>query len=116
VRADEVQLRLVDGTVWLTQVEMATLFETTPQNIAQHIRSVYDDGEPMQDATCKQVLQVRQEGSSQVRRETRLYNLKAILAVGYRCAAPRGAQFRRWATETLNDGSLGGEPLYLHVK
>lgn len=106
--ADELQLRLVDGTVWLTQAEIGKLFETTPQNITQHIRAVYGDGELFEEATCKQVLQVRQEGARQVRRNTRLYDLKVILAVGYRVRSPRGTQFRRWATETLNEYLVKG--------
>ncbi|MGE5512913.1 MAG: virulence RhuM family protein [Bacteroidota bacterium] len=106
--ADELQLRLVDGTVWLTQAEIATLFETTSQNITQHIRGVYDEGELTEEGTCKQFLQVRQEGKRQVRRTVRLYNLKMILAVGYRVRSPRGAQFRRWATETLNEYLVKG--------
>jgi len=106
--ADELQLRLVDGTVWLTQAEIATLFETTPQNITQHIRSILEDGELTEEATCKQLLQVRQEGSRQVRRNTKLYNLKMILAVGYRVRSPRGTQFRRWATTALEEYLVKG--------
>jgi hypothetical protein len=59
----EVQLRAEDGTVWLTQAQMADLFQTTPQNITQHVRSVYAEGELAAAATCKELLQVRQEGA-----------------------------------------------------
>lgn len=105
---DAVQLRLVDGTVWLTQAEIALLFETTPQNITQHLSAIYQQGELTPDATCKQSLQVRLEGERQVRRTTNLYNLAAILAVGYRVRSARGIQFRRWATEVLNDYLVKG--------
>ncbi len=105
---DEIQLRLADGSVWLTQAEIAALFESTPQNITQHLKSIFAEGELSEEATCKQDLQVRQEGGRSVSRRTRLYNLKAILAVGFRVRSPRGAQFRRWATETLNDYLVKG--------
>jgi hypothetical protein len=105
---DEIQLRLADGSVWLTQAEIAALFETTPQNITQHLKAVFAEGELSEEATCKQDLQVRREGARAVTRKTRLYNLKAILAVGYRVRSPRGAQFRRWATEALNEYLVKG--------
>jgi hypothetical protein len=105
---DEVQLRLADGSVWLTQAEIAALFETTPQNVTQHLKSVYDEGELAEEATCKQRLQVRQEGGRAVERNVKLYNLKAILAVGYRVRSPRGIQFRRWASEVLNEYLVKG--------
>lgn len=79
----EVQLRAEDGTVWLTQAQIAALFQTTPQNITQHIRSVYAEGELQEGATCKERLQVRQEGARQVSRTVRSYSLDVILAVGY---------------------------------
>jgi len=106
--ADEIQLRLVEGSVWLTQAEIGALFETTPQNITQHIRSIYAEGELIEEGTCKQLLQVRQEGARQVRRTTKLYNLKIILAVGYRVRSPRGTQFRRWATTALEEYLVKG--------
>ncbi|WP_322518012.1 virulence RhuM family protein [Rhodopseudomonas palustris] len=105
---DAVQLRLVDGTVWLTQAEIALLFETTPQNITQHLRAIFEQGELTPEATCKQSLQVRLEGERRVRRSTNLYNLNVILAVGYRVRSARGVQFRRWATEVLNDYLVKG--------
>ncbi|MGV6486845.1 virulence RhuM family protein [Stenotrophomonas bentonitica] len=98
----EVHLRAAEGTVWLTQAEMAALFQTTPQNITQHIQSVYDDAEIEQSATCKDYLQVRQEGNREVRRTVKTYRLELIMAVGFRVRSPRGAQFRRWAAEVLS--------------
>lgn len=105
---DQIQLRLEDGSVWLTQAEIGALFETTPQNITQHIRAILEEGELTEAATCKQILQVRQEGARHVRRNTKLYNLKMILAVGYRVRSPRGAQFRRWATTALEEYLIKG--------
>ena len=63
---DEIQLRLADGSVWLTQAEIAALFESTPQNITQHLKGIFAEGELSEEATCKQDLQVRQEGGRSV--------------------------------------------------
>jgi hypothetical protein len=71
-------------SIWLTQALMAELFAITPQNITQHLRAIYDEGELDEAATCKPYLQVRQEGTRQVQREVQHYSLPAILAVGYR--------------------------------
>lgn len=106
--ADELQLRLVDGTVWLTQAEIATLFQSSKQNISHHIKEVLSEGELTEEATVKSYLTVRTEGARQVRRSIKLFNLKMILAIGYRVRSPRGAQFRRWATETLNEYLVKG--------
>ena len=102
------QLRAVDGTVWLTQAEIAVLFDTTPQNITQHIRSIYEDREQSEAATCKELLQVRDEGGRAVQRTVKAYNLDAILAIAFRVRSPRGTQFRRWATTTLRDYLIKG--------
>jgi hypothetical protein len=102
------QLRVEDGSVWMTQAEIATLFENTPQNVTQHLQAIYDEGELSVGPTCKDFLQVRQEGVRQVKRTTKLYNLQAILAVGYRVRSERGTQFRRWATTTLNEYLIKG--------
>lgn len=104
----ELHLRAADGTIWLTQAEMADLFETTPQNITQHIRAVYDDGELSEAATCKDYLQVRLEGGREVRRAVKTYRLELILAVGFRVRSPRGAQFRRWAGTALSEYLVKG--------
>jgi hypothetical protein len=103
-----IQLRSMDGSVWLSQAEMATLFDTTPQNITQHIRSIYEEGELEQEATCKDYLQVRTEGERQVQRSIALYRLEVILAVGYRVRSIRGTQFRQWATATLREYLVKG--------
>lgn len=96
-----IQVQLEDGTVWLTQAQMAELFQTTPQNITLHLRSIFAERELLEEATCKDYLQVRREGSRDVRRALKHYNLDAVLAVGYRVRSHRGTQFRQWATERL---------------
>ena len=101
--ATNLQVRLDGQTVWLTQAAMAELFQTTPQNITLHLQSIYDEGELDEAATCKEYLQVRQEGAAQVRRSLKHYNLDAILAVGYRVRSARGTAFRQWATARLSE-------------
>lgn len=103
-----IQLRAIQGTIWLSQAEIAELFDTTPQNITQHIRSIYADGECMPEATCKESLQVRLEGEREVERQIQLYNLEIILAIGMRVRSPRGTQFRRWANSVLKEYLVKG--------
>ena len=104
----EINLTAIDGTVWLTQGELAELFATTPQNVTLHIKSIYDDAELLEEATCKDFLQVRKEGDRNVERRLKHYNLDMILAVGYRVRSPRGAQFRRWANTVLKEYLIKG--------
>jgi hypothetical protein len=98
-----IECRFQDETIWLSQALMAELFETTPQNITLHLKALYEDGEIVEDATCKEYLQVRQEGVRQVRRVVKHYSLEAILAVGFRVRSGRGSQFRRWANQRLQE-------------
>lgn len=104
----QLRLEIVDGAVWLSQAAMAELFDTTPQNVTQHIRSIYAGAELDREATCKESLQVRQEGNRAIKRRLAVYRLEMILAVGYRVRSPRGAQFRRWATTVLHDYLIKG--------
>src|SRR5271157_3098455 len=97
------QVRLDGQTVWLTQLQMAELFQTTPQNITLHIQSIYEEREQIPEATCKEYLQVRWEGARRVQRALKHYNLDMILAVGYRVRSQRGTQFRQWATARLSE-------------
>ncbi len=99
----QIQLRADLGTVWLTQLEMAELFDATKQNISLHLKNVFGDGELEPAATVKESLTVQTEGARQVQRPVTLYNLDAILAVGYRVRSPRGVQFRRWASTVLKE-------------
>lgn len=103
-----IQVRLEDRTLWLTQQQLADLYQGTPQNITQHIRAIYSEGELTEAATCKPYLQVRAEAGRQVSRSLKHYNLDVVIAVGYRVRSHRGAQFRRWATNTLKDYLVKG--------
>ncbi len=93
-----VQVRLADESVWLTQAQMAELFQTTVPNVSMHIRNIYREGELSQPATLKEYLTVALEGSRRVQRRLAYYNLEVIIAVGYRVRSHRGTQFRQWAT------------------
>lgn len=94
----QVQLRADQGTVWLTQLEMAELFQTTKQNIAKHLKTIFTEKELREDSVVNQWLTTAADGKNY--RVTH-YNLDAILAVGYRVRSPRGVQFRRWASTVL---------------
>ncbi len=91
-----------DDNVWLSQKKIAELYNTTPQNIIMHLKNIYKARELSEESTCKESLQVQNEGSRQVSRNIKLYSLEAILAVGYRVNSPRGTQFRQWATNLLH--------------
>ncbi len=104
----QIQLRTKNQTVWLTQLEMAELFDATKQNISLHLKNVFEDGELDAGATVKESLTVQIEGTREVQRPVTLYNLDAILAVGYRVRSPRGVQFRRWASTILKEYLLKG--------
>jgi hypothetical protein len=99
----QIKLRAQEQTVWLTQLEMAELFDATKQNISLHLKNLFEDGELDPSATVKESLTVQTEGTRQVQRPVTLYNLDAILAVGYRVRSPRGVQFRRWASTVLKE-------------
>lgn len=98
-----VRLYAKDGTVWMTQSQMAELFQCTRSNVTLHIQAIYREGELTEQATCKDFLQVQKEGSREVQRKISFYSLDAILAVGFRVRSPRGTQFRRWANTTLKE-------------
>jgi hypothetical protein len=98
-----IQCRLDGQTLWLTQVQLAELFQTTVSNINLHLKAIYDEGEQSEAATIKPYLIVRPEGSRQVTRQVLHYNLPVILAVGYRVRGSRGTQFRQWATDRLTE-------------
>ena len=104
----QIQLRTENQTVWLTQLAMAELFAATKQNISLHLKNLYEDGELDEAATVKESLTVQTEGSREVQRTLTLYNLDAILAVGYRVRSPRGVQFRRWASTILKEYLIKG--------
>jgi hypothetical protein len=103
-----IEVRLEGGTVWLTQAQLAELFQTSVPNISLHLKGIYEEGELTEAATIKDYLIVRQEGARQVTRRVLHYNLDAILAVGFRVRSPRGTQFRQWATVRLKEYLVKG--------
>ena len=103
-----VEVKFTGETVWLSQQQMADLYQTTRPNIVQHIRNIYADGELEEQATCKNFLQVRQEGNRQVSREIPFYNLDMIISLGYRIRSVIATHFRRWATERLKEYIIKG--------
>ncbi len=104
----KLEVRMEDETVWLTQHQMADLFETSPQNITIHIRNLYNEGELDTNPTCKESLQVRMEGNRKIKRVQKYYNLDVIISVGYRVKSLRGTQFRQWANRVLKEYLLKG--------
>ncbi|MGM0700848.1 MAG: RhuM family protein [Pseudomonadota bacterium] len=109
-----VEVRLEGETVWLTQKQMAELFGTTPENILMHLKNVYLEVELSESATAKDFLVVRQEGSRQVRRRLKHYNLDAVISVGYRVSSRRATRFRQWATRVLREHLTQGYSLNEH--
>lgn len=101
--ATRIDLRLEDGTAWLSQLQIAELFQTSKQNISKHIQAIYDDHELEEQATVNQQMTVQTEGKREVSRTIALYNLDMILAVGYRVRSVRGVQFRRYASTVLKE-------------
>ena len=104
----QIQLRAKDQTVWLSQREMAELFDVTTDNVGLHLKNIYEDGELSREATAEESSVVQTEGTRQVQRPVTLYHLDAILAVGYRVRSPRGVQFRRWASTVLKEYLVKG--------
>ena len=92
-----------DENMWITQKKMAELFNVTSQNITMHLKNIYKEGEIEQKATCKEFLQVQNEGDRKIERSTLFYTLEAVVAVGYRVNSERGTEFRRWAIGILRD-------------
>jgi hypothetical protein len=101
----EVQLKAIDGSVWLTQAEVAVLFHTTKQNVSLHLKNLFEDNELTEYAVVKDSLTTASDGKNYV---TKLYSLEAILAIGYRVRSPRGTQFRQWATQNLKEYLIKG--------
>ncbi|WP_281649299.1 virulence RhuM family protein [Novacetimonas hansenii] len=103
-----IQLRAVNGSVWLSQSEIGELFSTSKQNVSLHIKNIFQEGELESGATVKDYLTVQTEGERQVERQIQVYNLDVILAVGFRVRSPRGTQFRRWANTVLKEYLVKG--------
>lgn len=99
----KVNVRFADEDVWLTQGQLAEIYDTTQENISMHISNIYKDGELEQKRTYKKFLLVRQEGTRSVQRNIDHYNLDMIIALGYRVQSQVATRFRRWATERLHE-------------
>ena len=104
------EVRLDREMVWLTQRQMAEVFDSTPENVLMHLRNIFASGELEAEATTKEFLVVRTEGRRRVRHRLNHYNLDAIISVGYRVNTKRGVRFRQWATRTLH-GHLEADAL-----
>ncbi|MBA4130085.1 MAG: hydroxyacid dehydrogenase [Hyphomicrobium sp.] len=104
----QIQLRAVDGTVWLSQRQMAELFDKDVRTINEHISNIYEEAECETEATIRKFRIVQTEGKRQVSREVDCYSLDVILSVGYRVRSERGTQFRRWASTVLKDYMVKG--------
>ena len=101
-------VRVEDESVWLTQVQMAELFQSTKQNVSLHIRNIFKEGELDEIATVKEYLTVQKEGKRNVQRNIYYYNLDVIISVGYRVKSVRGTHFRQWANKILKEYLLRG--------
>ena len=104
----KLDVRMEDETVWLTQQQMAELFQTSRTNVVDHIKNIYEDGELDENSTCRKFRQVRMEGSRQVTRELPFYNLDMIISLGYRVKSSTATHFRKWATQRLKEYIIKG--------
>jgi hypothetical protein len=104
----KIDVRLEEETVWLSQMQMVELFQTTKQNISLHINNVFKEGELEEISTVKDYLTVQTEGKREVKRIINIYNLDVIISVGYRVKSHRGTQFRIWATKQLREYLIKG--------
>ena len=104
----KIDVRFVDETVWLTQQQMAELFQSSRTNIVEHIQHIYEEGELDEASTCRKFRQVRTEGNRQVTREIPYYNLDMIISLGYRVKSMIATHFRLWATERLKEYMVKG--------
>lgn len=99
----EFQVKLVGETIWLSQKQMAELFDKDSDTIGLHLKNIYKSGELEEDSTTEYFSVVRKEGKRDVKRKIQFYNLDAIISVGYRVNSKKGTQFRIWATKVLKD-------------
>ena len=104
----KINLQYADGTVWLSQLEIAELFQTTKQNVSKHVKAIYLEGELEERATVNYKLTVQKEGNRKISRQLAYYNLDMILAIGYRVRSIRGIQFRNYASNVLKEYLIKG--------
>ena len=112
----QIDVRLENDTVWLTQTQMADLFKSSRTNIIEHIQNIYKDGELNEKSTCRKIRQVRQEGKRTVNREITMFNLDMIISVGYKVNSKRGVRFRQWANEVLKQYLIKGYAVNEHMR
>lgn len=103
-----IEVRMDEDTVWLTQQQMSDLYQTSRTNVVEHIKHIYEDGELVEEATCRKIRQVRQEGTRMVEREIPHYNLDMIISLGYRINSIQATHFRQWATARLKEYIIKG--------
>jgi len=108
----QIEVRIEEDTVWLTQSQLVELFNSTKQNISLHINNIFKEGELERDSTVKEYLTVQTEGSRKVKRTITCYNLDVIISVGYRVKSKRGTSFRIWANKVLKDYLLKGYAIH----
>ena len=104
----KINLQYEDGTVWLSQLEIAELFQTTKQNVSKHVKAIFLEGELEERATVNYKLTVQKEGNRKISRKLAYYNLDMILAIGYRVRSIRGIQFRNYASNVLKEYLIKG--------
>ena len=104
----QIDVRMENETVWLTQAQMAELFQTDRTSIVRHINNIYKVEELERDATCAKIAQVQKEGDRTVRRLVPYFNLDMIISVGYRVNSKRGVKFRQWANRVLKQYLMKG--------
>ena len=104
----KLDVRMEDETVWLTQQQMAELFQTSRTNVVDHIKNIYKEDELDENSTCRKFRQVRMEGNRQVTRELPFYNLDMIISLGYRVKSLTATHFRKWATQRLKEYIIKG--------
>ncbi len=104
----KVDVRVENETVWLSQQQMAELFDTTKQNISLHIKKIFEEEELYENSTVKEFLTVQKEGNRKVERKVKYYNLDMIISLGYRIKSKIATNFRRWATERLKEYMIKG--------
>lgn len=103
-----IEVKVHDDTVWLSQQQMAELFQTSRTNVVEHIKHIYEEGELDEVSTCRKFRQVRKEGNREVTRELPFYNLDMIISLGYRVKSAIATNFRRWATNILKEYMIKG--------
>lgn len=103
-----IDVKFTGDTVWLSQQQMAELYQASRTNVVEHIKHIYEDGELDEHSTCRNFRQIRQEGNRQVSREIPFYNLDMIISLGYRIRSVIATHFRRWATERLKEYIIKG--------